>query len=653
MMTETEGRKLAKNLFLFGFEEYSTTEICDVLMLADEEYSNGDDPIFADSDYDTLKRFAQYNDPTNKYFLGVGSDVRGGKVKLPFQMGSLDQTFDSEITDWIKKWDLFGRFGVISHKLDGTSGMVIYENTGKFQIAYSRGNGVMGADISRHLSQMPSVPKQVPIKDSLVIRGENIISKANFIKAQKLLAAKGGRNYKNARNMVAGIMNSSTADPELYQFIDFVAYQIVGSNFNKDDQLIFLHNLGFKVAEYGLMLFDAMNDQSLAGFLKECKAITEYDIDGIVIEVNLAEKRAEMNPNRDTLNPAYATKYKIADADNVAIATVVDVEINISKHGYLKPRVQIVPIDLVGVTITWATGFNMKFISENKIGPGSKVRITRSGDVIPFLTSVVEPYPGDYATWLNTKIESIGQCHWSDTQVDLILNDANNNSTAKYELLVDFFDSIGAPHLGEGNLLKMFEMGFETPESVICLTQEDLNSLLGSTIMGKKIFTGLRAKLTNIPMYKLMGAHSAFGRGIGVRKCKKLYDVFEGNWTLCKSYDSILMVDGFEAKTATKIVNGFDDFLRFYAEVEHIVTIQPYEAPKEGKFTGKNVVFTGFRDSGLEKQVEDAGGKIGSSVSSKTYIVVTTDVTGKTGKLDKARTLGVQIVNIDDFKDML
>jgi NAD-dependent DNA ligase len=186
MMTEIEGRKLAKNLFLLGFEEFNVTEICEVLKLADDFYENTNegDPIFSDSDYDTLKRFAERVDPTNPYFLGVGSDVRGGKVNLPFEMGSLNQVFHGEIIDWIKKWKLYGYYGVISHKLDGTSGMVIYDNTGKFQIAYSRGNGRQGADISRHLSQMPSVPKQFMANIAMTVRGENIISKSNFIKAQ-------------------------------------------------------------------------------------------------------------------------------------------------------------------------------------------------------------------------------------------------------------------------------------------------------------------------------------------------------------------------------------------------------------------------------------------------------------------------------------
>ena len=196
-------------------------------------------------------------------------------------------------------------------------------------------------------------------------------------------------------------------------------------------------------------------------------------------------------------------------------------------------------------------------------------------------------------------------------------------------------------------------MGFETPESIILLTQEDISSLVGSTIMGKKIFTGLREKLTNIPMYKLMGAHPAFGRGVGIRKMKSLYEAFSGDWHLCSESDNIIPVAGFDIKTANKIVAGYQKFKDFVEDTNHVITTQQYVAPIEGKFTNKVVVFTGFRDGSLEKQVESAGGKMGSSVSSKTHIVVTNDPNGSSSKLAKARSLNIQILSISEFKDLL
>jgi NAD-dependent DNA ligase len=123
--------------------------------------------------------------------------------------------------------------------------------------------------------------------------------------------------------------------------------------------------------------------------------------------------------------------------------------------------------------------------------------------------------------------------------------------------------------------------------------------------------------------------------------------------SLCESYSRIIDVEGFQDKTATKVQNGYSDFVNFLREVNKIITLAPYETPKTGNFSEITVVFTGFRDSGLEKRIEAAGGKIGSSVSSKTGLVVTNDPDGKSGKLDKARSLKIQIISIDKLKELL
>lgn len=644
----------AQDLFLFGLENSTQEQIIEVLKDCDTLYHNEGESELSDDEYDTVYRYAKAAYPTDPYFLGVGSSVRGGKVDLPYQMGSLDQVYEGEITDFINKNQLQKEDVVLSDKLDGASAMIVYNNKGIFQIAYSRGDGIQGADISRHLRLMPSVPIDINYDKPLTVRGENIISKTNFSKAKLVKTRSGGKPYKNARNMVSGLMNASENPDLIYAYVDFVAYEIVGSDLSKSEQLHLLEQLGFKTVHYTTEQGKDLDDTFLTDYLEVRRLHTEYEIDGIVIDVNSATKRSQMNPTRTTLNPAYSIKYKVADASNLAIATVVDVEINISKHGYLKPRVQIQPVELVGVTVTWATGFNMKFISDNRIGPGAKIKITRSGDVIPFITGVLGKVdPQVFDKWFEEKINQYGDTKWTDTGVDLVLLDAASNETVQFEQLVDFFASIEAPHLGEGNLQKIFEMGFTTPESVIQLTQEDIGSLIGSFSNGKKIFDGLRKQLTNIPMYKLMGSHPAFGRGVGIRKMKKLYDAFKGNWELCEDKRKILSVDGFDEKTAQKIVAGFDPFMDFLAEVEHLITIAPYEAPKSGNFSGMSVVFTGFRSKELEKLVEEAGGKMSTSVSSKTNLLVADDPTSNSGKAATAREKNVKIISVEQLREML
>jgi len=212
---------------------------------------------------------------------------------------------------------------------------------------------------------------------------------------------------------------------------------------------------------------------------------------------------------------------------------------------------------------------------------------------------------------------------------------------------------LDVPNLGEGNLQKIFECGFTKPEHIIALDEREIGSLIGSRIIAKKIYNGMHDKLTNIPLYKLMGAHPAFGRGVGVRKMKKLWEAFAGDMSKCTDFTSIVAVEGFEEKTATKIVNGYDEFQKFMKELEYIVTIEPYTPPKEGSLAGMTFVFTGFRDKELEMAVEAAGGKMGSAVSSRTTYLVTNDTTSTTGKTQKARSVGINIIGINELKDLL
>lgn len=642
----TQIAEIKRALIMGSIEEIDVNVIIAVLLQADEVYfdDEAESPL-EDAEYDALKQYAQRTAPANEYFIGVGSAVRGGKVDLPYKMGSLNQTYLGDFVPWVQKEKLQKEMLVISDKLDGTSGLIVYDATGDLQIGYSRGDGTKGADITRHLRQIHNVPQKVNNDGNpLVVRVENIISPANFKRINNGKYTRNGRIYKNPRNMVSGLMNSSENHPEIYKVIDTVAYEVVGSKLGKLAQFQLLEQLGFKTARYTCEIAGKLDDEKLTVMLNAQRATSEYEIDGVVIDVDSASTRNRLDPNRTELNPAYAVKFKVASADNFAEPTVQNVEWNISKDGYFKPRVQFTPVELCGVTIRNASGFNAKFIKDNMIGPGAVIRLTRSGDVIPFIMGVVKPadepqMPTEDATW-------------TSTGVDLVVAD-ENNATMKFERLNDFFASIDVPHLGEGNLQKMFDLGFTTPESIIPLTQEDFGSLVGSLSIGRKIFLGMKEKLTNIPLYKLMGSHAAFGRGVGVRKMKKLWDAFAGDMSKCADLNAIVAVEGFDTKTANKIVKGVDQFNKFMGEICEYVTISPYIAPAVGGLSGKVFVFTGFRSKELEQAVEAAGGKMGSSVSSKTTYLVTEDPNSTSGKAQKARDLGVAVIGIEELKGMV
>lgn len=390
----TNAKRLATDIFLLDGDpdDFEAADLIQALKVADDLYFNDQESFITDEQYDFIKRIAEKMDPYNTYFIGVGSEVRGGKVKLPFSMGSLTQSYEGDVEKWVNKYKVQKEKIVISDKMDGVSALILYDN-GELQIAYSRGDGTEGADITRHVRRITCVPRTISDTEIKAIRAEIIISEPNFKKLNELgLKSRNGEPYKNARNAIAGLMNAESNPGWVYDYIDVITYEIVSPNFHsKSYQFHILSTVGFKTAPTMVLSGIELTDAKLIEIINTRRAASPFAIDGIVLEIDSETIRKRVNPTKETLNPEYARKYKVASEDNVAIATVVDVHWNVSKTGYLKPRVEIEPVELVGVTVTFATGFNAKFIYENKVGPGAKVRITRSGDVIPYITDVIEP----------------------------------------------------------------------------------------------------------------------------------------------------------------------------------------------------------------------------------------------------------------------
>lgn len=635
------------------YTKFDINDIISVLKLADDLYHNGDQSFLTDQQYDSLRLFAEQSVPHHVYFTGVGADVRGGKIKLPYKMGSLDQVYEGEIENWIRKWDLYDNDIIISDKLDGTSALLIYDEKGKLQIAYSRGNGIEGADITRHIKKIKNVPKEIAFNKGLVIRAEVILQPEDFQKLRTEVKSRSNEQYKNPRNMVAGLMNAKENPSVVYDYLHVVCYEILNIGGSKHEQLEFLRIEDFNTVPYAMYKGKDLSDDTLTQHLTKRRQKSFYEIDGVVIDVDNSSKRSEMNPTKETLNPAYSVKYKVADASNLAETEVTGVQWNVSKHGYLKPTIQIKPVELVGVTVSNATAFNAKFVHDNKIGPGARIKITRSGDTIPFILEVVKQAP-------NPQMPE-GDWEWNETGVDVILGDHESNHNVIVNRLIDFFSTIEAPHLKEGNIKLLVENGLDSPEKIINASETQICNAISSDLNGAKIYNGLHKKLTDIPLYKLIGAHSK-ERGIGVRKIKKIQQYYgkdklldiiyhNNSESMIKMY--LLPIEGFEEKTIAATIKVLHSFEPFFDQIKHFVTLLDDSSNSNGVLQNEKVVFTGFRDKQLQSQVEQAGGSVMSSVSGKTTIVVASDPNSSSSKLEKARNNGAKIVSIEQLKDML
>jgi DNA ligase (NAD+) len=629
---------------LSGEYDPQSSDLVAILSIASDQYYNDDGESFlTDAQYDELEKMLRSIDPQNKFLTTVGSDVRGGKIDLPHPMGSLDQVYEGDTIKWIQANGWEDELFVISDKQDGTSALNCHGHGGPLQISYSRGNGFQGADITRHMKRIKAVPVGgLTSLSKTDVRLEVIMEDDVFAAMKSQAEADGGRVYKNARNYVAGRMNASESPQEFYDKVKVIATSIVSPKMGKLEQFKVLEAAGYEVTPYTTAYGRELTDEFLTALLEKCRAKTKTAIDGLVIDLDNAELRDSLRRNSSSINPMYSRKFKLGSEDNVAIAEVVKVHWNPSKAGYLKPRVEIKPVDLVGVTITYATGFNAKFIRDKMIGPGAKIQITRSGDVIPFIQKVVEPA----ANWQEPSEDEFGPMEWTDGQVDLVMTDTSNNKAVALEIIAATFGAGGldAPHLREGSIEKLYDAGFKTPAQIIKATEAELKAAAGDSA-GRKIYEGLRAKLANVELGILAGSSNLLGRGIGRRKMTKLIEAL-GNDVVLADFPGpelvkrIAAVEGFGQIIATTIVDNLPAFRDFLKEIDgHYTLVAPKEKVVGGDLDGVVVVFTGIRDKELEAKIEARSGRIGSSVNKDTTYLVAKDPKGNSSKLVKARQL--------------
>ena len=639
-MIDIEEKKELALAILNGQTQPDESTLVDVLTIASDAYynTNNGEVFLEDAQYDALELMLKSINPKSLFLASVGSDVRGGKIPLPYPMGSLDQVYEGDTIKWVRENGWLDNDFVLTDKEDGTSALNIYSKN-KLTISYSRGNGIEGADITRHMSRIKAVPQTST--STCAIRCEVIMEDSVFDEQKRAAEATGQRVYKNARNYVAGRMNASESPQIFYDTVRVIGTSVVEPKMGKIDQLRFMEGMGYEVPHYVVVKGRDLTDDFLTAYLNKRRQESKTAIDGIVIDIDDAEIRASLRRNSSSLNPMYSRKYKVGSEDNVAITEVVKVHYEPSKTGYLKPRVEIKPVDLMGVTITFATGFNAKFIKDGEIGPGAKIQITRSGDVIPFIQKVIRPAPD--GAQLPTESE-FGAMDWTENFVDMFLVDPDSNDTVQLNRLIDTFASLEVPFLRQGSIEKLYAAGFKTTVSIIKASKSELQSIVGDSA-GGKIFDGLKAKLNPVPLGILAGSSQLLGRGIGRRKMTKLINALgedvvitdEPNAELAKR---IASVEGFEQKTATVIVQNLPAFRAFLDDIKGYYTLaQKVESPKCGDLDGVVVVFTGIRDKDLEEKIISRSGTIGSSVNKNTTFLVAKDPNGNSSKLVKARDL--------------
>lgn len=353
--------------------------LVEVLDKFNQAYHSTDKPLVTDQVYDILYDKLKERDPTNLFFKKIGAKVKITKeeVKIPFPMGSLTKIKpDTGFLDqWLEKFK--GPY-VISDKLDGVSAQ-IYNDPKLGLKMYTRGEmtdeGNIGQDITELIKYIDSGSvKNIPVGYS--VRGELIIEKDAFEKANT--------KYKNIRNAVIGVVGTKkNLDVSFAKLIKFVTYAIIHPEFKQDEQMKLLKSYKLHIVKHQIK--KSLDENFLKEYLIDRRKNSEFMIDGLVVVDSSKSYKVPIG------YPEYGFAFKMVLDDQFTIATVKEVIWDPTMDSYLKPVVEIYPVDLVGTTVTRATAHNAKTVVDNKINKGAKIKIIRSGDVIPYIMEVTEP----------------------------------------------------------------------------------------------------------------------------------------------------------------------------------------------------------------------------------------------------------------------
>lgn len=544
-----------------------------------------------------------------------------------------------------------------SSKLDGVSGMLIYEK-GKLVKINTRGKGDVGGDVFYLKDYIKSIPHKIDT-NYLVVRGEFILSKELWEKKYK-------NTYANARAFVAGKINSGYVVSAL-EDIDFVAYEIMNDG-NKmvpsaSQALKILDNLGFKTVDNGIFptqptIFEIME-------LYQNKRLTSpYYIDGLVLQLNIARQAVpKFSEGGSLYNPSHAVAFKMPLEEQQRKTKALTVEWNISRYGKYIPVVIYEAVYIDGARHTRATGHNARHIYDWNLSKGTHLTIIKAGDIIPQIKDVmvnidlvpISP-PNTYAY------------HWE--KHDLVLDEIETNREVKMKRILHFFETIEVPRLKEKTIEKFYEAGFESPEAIIKASVNDMIKIKG---IGKKTAEGfydtIRLRMTTSPPDRLLEASTSIRSGIGRVLLKQLFRVFphilDYNEEQIKEAFKNKKVPGFGVKriesisiNIPRIREYFDSFAADDIKKSIDNYINKMETIKKNGYNpmidGKSFVLTQFgfnTNYSLEDYIYDNNGTFVDTVTSKTEAVIVGSSGEVSGKMKKAAELGVPVLFLQEFLD--
>ncbi|MBQ8910187.1 MAG: NAD-dependent DNA ligase LigA [Oscillospiraceae bacterium] len=640
---------------------------------ANYQYYVLDDPKMPDFEYDRLLRelenlegeYPQYVQPdTPTQRVGGQALSKFEKVTHTVPLMSLQDVFSlEELDDFLSK--ILESYPeaefTVEPKIDGLSVALEYEN-GLFVRGATRGDGVVGEDVTENLKTIPSIPMVIENAPArLIVRGEVYMPKKSFEKLNERQEREGKALFANPRNAAAGSLRQLDPKIAAQRGLDILIFNVQyaeGVSFDShSESLQYLKNLKFKVIDWALLhQIDKINDEVLR--INENREKLTCDIDGAVIKVNRLSLRERLGNTAKF--PRWAAAYKYPP--EIKPTVVEDIVVQVGRTGVLTPKAVVKPVRLAGTTVTNATLHNQDFISERDIRIGDTVLIRKAGEIIPEILEVdISKRPTDAVPY---KLPSACPVCGAPTQKDedgAFLRCTGAACPAQISRIIEHFvsrDAMDVEGLGGAIVDSLIEKGLlKTPADIYELTLDDVKSLWQSGETAAKKLLDAIEKSKQQDLSKLIFALGI--RQVGAKTGKVLAKHF-GNLDnlMAATEEDLTQIPDVGGITASFIYDWFRQE-QSQAIIEKLrkngVNFESKVAVTDTRFAGMTFVLTGAltkftREEATEK-IELFGGKASGSVSKKTTYVVVGENAGS--KERKARELNIPILSEDEFLNML
>lgn len=640
---------------------------------ANYEYYVLDAPIMPDFEYDRLLRqleeleaqypqYVQKDSPTRR--VGGEALSKFEKVEHTVALMSLQDVFSmEELEDFIER--VRGSESEVSFtvepKIDGLSVALEYEN-GVFVRGATRGDGLVGEDVTQNLLTIPSIPVRLEnAPQKLIVRGEVYISKKNFEKLNQRQEREGKSLFANPRNAAAGSLRQLDPKIAAQRGLDILVFNVQyaqGVSFDTHAQsLQYLKDLKFKVIPWQVLGdVDKIRQEVMA--INDNRQELPCDIDGAVIKVN--ELSARQRLGQTAKFPRWAAAYKYPP--EIKPTQVEQIVVQVGRTGVLTPKAIVRPVRLAGTTVTNATLHNQDFITQRDIRIGDTVLIRKAGEIIPEILEVdfskrpeqTVPYylpcacPVCGAPTVRDEDGAFTRCTGVECPAQLSRNIEHFVSR----------DAMDIDGLGGAIVDSLIEKGLiHSPADIYYLTLEDVKSLWQSgQTAAKKLLTAI----DNSKQQDLGRLIYGLGiRQVGAKTAKVLAQYFGSMDALMQAdEETLIQVNDVGQVTARAIVQWFAQ-----PQSRHMiqrlsqagVNFQCQQQITDTRFSGLTFVLTGaltrFTRDEATQAIENFGGKASGSVSKKTSYVVVGENAGS--KERKARELGIPILSEEEFLQMI